>query len=261
MTTSLRVRYGAWAIVAGASEGLGEAFARSLARRGLDLVLVARRADRLESVAASIRTEHGVEVITAALDLGSAHVIDEVRTAVGTREIGVVVYNAAYAPVGSFVEQTAGQLSAVVDVNVRAPLLLTRALAGPMVARGRGAVVLMSSVAGLVGTAKIAAYSASKGFNTVLGEALWHELRPHGVDVVVSCAGAIRTPGYAATSHRDAPGTLDASAVAEATVRAIGRGPRVVPGWINKIAALVVGRWLPRRLSIAVMASSTRELS
>ena len=261
MTTPLRDRYGAWALVAGASEGLGEAYARGLAARGLDLVLVARRADELASVAASIRAELGVQVVTASIDLASPDAIDEVRAAIGTRELGLLVYNAAYAPVGPFLERTPAQLSSVVDVNVRAPLLLSRALAGPMLARRRGAIVLMSSVAGTVGTARIAAYSASKAFNTALAEALWHELRPHGIDVVACCAGAIRTPGYAATSRRDAPGTLDASTVADATLRALGRGPRVVPGWINKIAALVVGRWLPRRLSIAVMASSTRELS
>lgn len=261
MTSSFGARYGEWALVAGASEGLGEAFARGLGRRGANLVLVARRVDKLETVADRIRAELGVEVVTASIDLGSAGAIERVRAAIGTREVGVVVYNAASAPVGPFLDRTPEELSSVVDVNVRAPLLLARALAGPMAARRRGAIVFMSSLAGTVGTARVAAYSASKAFNTALAEALWHELRGHGIDVVASCAGAIRTPGYAATSQREAPGALDAATVAEATLRALGRGPRVVPGWINKIAALVVGRWLPRRLSIAVMASSTRELS
>jgi short-subunit dehydrogenase len=254
-------RYGPWAVVAGASEGLGAAFARGLGRRGLHLLLIARRAEKLEAVADEIRAELGVEVQTLAIDLSQADLSDRLRAATALLKVGLVVYNAAYAPVGDFIDRTPEELGRVVDVNVRGPLLVTRGLVGPMVARGRGAVVLMSSLAGLQGTPRVATYAASKAFNIILAEGLWHELRGRGVDVIASCAGAIRTPGYAGAAGKDAPGTLDPEVVVERTLAAVGRGPRVVPGLINKIASLLVGRWLPRRLSIAVMASSTRDLT
>lgn len=254
-------RFGRWAVVAGASEGLGAAFARALARRGHDLVLVARREEPLSELAARLHAELGVDVRTIALDLAHPDALEKLRRATATLEIGVAVYNAAFAPVGALVETAPEALERVVDVNVRGPLLFARTFAAPMAARGRGAVVLMSSLAGLQGTPRLAAYAASKAFNTVLAESLWHELREHGVDVLASCAGAIRTPGHAAASRRDAPGTLDAPVVAERTLAALGHGPRVVPGLLNRLASWVVGRLLPRRLAVAVMAANTRELT
>ena len=93
------------------------------------------------------------------------------------------------------------------------------------------------------------------------GEGLWCELKPLGVDVLVSCAGAVRTPGYANAMGKDAPGTLDADVVAEETLSALGRGPVVVPGAVNRLARFALGRVLSRRIAIAVMSRSTRELS
>jgi hypothetical protein len=130
-----------------------------------------------------------------------------------------------------------------------------------MATRGRGAIVLMSSMAGFQGSPRIATYAASKAFNTILGEGLWRELRPRGVDVLVSCAGAIRTPGYLKTVAKDAPGTLDPAVVAMRTLDALGHGPTVVPGAANQVARFVLGRILSRRAAVALMASSTRDLA
>lgn len=118
--------------------------------------------------------------------------------------------------------------------------------------------------------ADTATYFAQAGANVVINfrnkapraEKLAAELRGLGVDVLAVCAGAIRTPGYQARAGvREAPGTLDAAAVAAATLRALGRGPRVIPGWLNRIASWILGRMLPRRVAIAIMASSTEGLS
>jgi hypothetical protein len=120
----------------------------------------------------------------------------------------------------------------------------------------------MASLAGAQGTPHVATYAASKAFEIVLAEGLWHELRAHGVDVLVSCAGAVATPGYerAARSSR-APGTLPPDVVAERSLAALGRGPRVTPGWFNALVGFIVGRLLPRRLAVALMAASTRTLT
>ena len=260
MSSPFSTRYGPFALVAGASEGLGEAFATSIAARGVGLVLLARRQDKLDALAVRLR-ERGVEVVTAAIDLARSDLESALAQVTRDREIGLVVYNAAYAPVGEVLDRPIDDLLRIVDVNVRGPLVVTRALAPAMVARGRGGIVLMSSMAGFQGAPRIATYAATKAFTTVLGESLWGELGPRGVDVIASCAGAIRTPGYAKTSKGDAPGTLDASAVAEASLDALGHGPTVVPGATNQLARFVLGRVLSRRAAIGIMARSTKELT
>jgi short-subunit dehydrogenase len=256
-----RSRYGPTALIAGASEGLGASFAHGIAARGIDLVLVARRADVLERTAAEIRERHGVVVHAAAMDLGTPESITSMRRIARDFEIGLAVYNAAHAPVGPFLHQDPDDLLRVVDVNVRGPLALARTFAPDMVARGRGGIVLVGSIAGMQGTGGVATYAASKAFDIVLAEGLWEELRRHGVDVLVSCAGAIETPGYARATKKRVPGMLPPEVVAERTLAALGRGPRVTPGWINALAAFVIGRLLPRRLAVALMAASTRNLT
>ncbi len=261
MQPSFRSKYGAWAVVAGASEGLGAAFARGLAARGQSLVLLARWAEPLDMLAAQLRRDANVEVRTEACDLARPDLANALEEVTRDLEVGTLVYNAAYAPVGALMERSVDELLRVVDVNVRGPLVAARTLAPKMILRGKGAIVIMSSMAGFQGAPRIATYAASKAFGTVLGESLWSELRPHGVDVIVSCAGAIRTPGYAKTASGDAPGTLDASVVAEQTLDALGRGPVVVPGATNQLARFLLGRVLSRRAAISIMARSTKELA
>ncbi|HEY5646140.1 MAG TPA: SDR family NAD(P)-dependent oxidoreductase [Pseudomonadales bacterium] len=246
--------------MAGASEGLGLAFAEVLAERGYDLLLIARRAALLDRAATRLSAAHGVTVATRAADLGDATIGESLRRWLLEAPPSLAVYNAASVPVGELIEQSEDDLLDVVRVNVRAPLVFARAVGRSMADRGGGGLLLMSSLAGFQGSPRIAAYAASKAFNTVLAEGLWHELRPRGVRVSVCCAGAIRTPGFAHASGRDAPGTLDARAVAMDALDGLGRGPRSVPGWINRIAALVVGRWLPRRAAIGIMAGAAGDL-
>jgi short-subunit dehydrogenase len=254
-------KYGPWAVVAGASEGLGAAFAEALAARGLNLLLLARRADALLSVAERVRTTHNIEVRTQACDMARPDLPAWLEAATADLDVGLAVYNAAHAPVGAVLDRPVEDLLKVVDVNVRGPLVLARTIGPRMVARGRGGIVLMSSLAGYQGAPRIATYAASKAFNTVLGEGLWHELRQRGVDVVVSAAGAIRTPGYARAAGGDAPGTLDANVVAAMTLDALGAGPVVIPGAMNRFARFLLGRVLPRRMAINIFASSTKDLS
>ncbi len=262
--SDFRARYGPWAVVAGASEGLGAAFADALAARGLNLLLVARRAGLLAELAGRIQAEHGVEARPLAQDLADPGAATALAGASAALEVGTLVYNAAFSPIGNFLELPPEDLMRVVDLNVRGPVGLVRQLAPAMRARRRGAIVLMSSLAGIQGSPRIAAYAASKAFNTILAEGLWGELVGDGIDVIASCAGAIRTPGYLETSEasaREAPGTLDPAEVAEQTLAALGRGPRVVPGWINRIASVLTGRVLPRRAAVRLMAANTKDLS
>ena len=257
---SFRSRYGTWALVAGASEGLGAAFAAELGRRGLNLALIARRGDALEQVAEDIRAEQGVEVRCFALDLADPQAAVRVSDALAGLELGLLVYNAASVPQGPLLETDLAEIDQAVAVNVRGPLALVRALVPAMCERGRGGVLLMSSLAGLQGSPGIVTYSASKAFNIILAEGLWGELREQGIDVSVCCSGAVPTPGYARFSGKKVPGMLSPEEVVRRTLDALGRGPRFVPGLTNRIVARMIGWLLPRKTAIGIMAKNTGRL-
>ncbi len=260
-TSPFKVKYGPYALVAGGSDGLGAAFAEAIARRGLNLVLIARREDRLEAEAARLTETYGIDVIPLVADLAD---YEDVKRRIGalTVSIGLFVYNAAYAPIGPFESTSEDRLALAAAVNVKAPLLLTKLLSAPMIQRQRGGIVLMSSLAGAQGSPNLSAYAATKSFNAILAEGLWKELKPHGVDVLACCAGAILTPGYQqAQKAKTAPGTLEARVVAERTLQALGRGPIVIPGAVNRIARFLLTRLLTRKAAIGMMSKNTGGLS
>ena len=173
-------RYGPWAVVLGASEGLGEAYARGIAERGLNVVVAARRAELCQKVARDVAAQHGVATRAVALDLAAADFLDALRVVTDPLEIGLVVYNGAAGYVGRFDHQGVKSLQQIVAVNCSGPALVCEHFGPPMLARGRGGIVLMASAAGLAGAAHNAAYGASKAFDIVLGEALWAEWRDRG---------------------------------------------------------------------------------
>jgi short-subunit dehydrogenase len=255
--TGFAERYGPWAVVAGASEGIGAAYATELAARGLNLILVARRAEPLAALAGKLP----VETVPVVADLSTMEGLATVYAATGDREVGLVVSNAAYAPMSPFLDLTAEQLSTVVDLNCRAPLLLARHYLPGMAARRRGGFIVMSSLSGQQGTPGLTGYAASKAFGAVLAEGLWAELRTDGVDVLTCVAGAVSTENYQRTMSRPAPGTVTPEAVASTALRALGRGPRVVPGALMRVSAVLMSRLLPRRTAITMIGRASAKAS
>ena len=254
-------RYGKFAIVAGASTGLGAAFARELAARGLDLLLLARRGDVLATLAAEIRAAHSVEVRVAAVDLGADNLLTQLRGAAAGLDVGLVVYNAAHSLIGPFLSQPLDEKLRILDVNCRGPLVFADEFGRSMAARGRGGIVLMASMAAAQGSPLVATYAASKAFDLVLAEGLWDELGAHGVDVLACRAGATRTPAYERSRPVvEAGPVMDPAAVAEEALAALGKGPSMVPGLANGAAAFVMGRVLPRRAAVTIMGKTTRKM-
>ena len=256
-------RWGPWAFVAGASEGLGAAFARRLAREGFDLVIAARRQGPLAALAGRLRRDHGVEVEPLALDLASHDLEARVGAIAREREIGLLVYDAAHSTQAPFLDVGAEDHLRGVDVNCRGPVVLCHVLGRPMAARGRGGIVIMGSLAGLQGSPMVASYAATKAFDLVLAESLWDEMGRRGVDVLACVAGATRTPGWErslpAAARSRASAMLPEDVVDEA-LDALGRRPTVITGTGNRAAALVLQRILPRRAAIRVMGRATRAL-
>ena len=250
------LRYGKWAVVAGASEGLGAAFAAALAARGHALVLVARRAEPLEQLAAQLRAAHRVEVVCQAADLATF----DPRPLLADKEVGVLICNAAAAAIGPFESQSLATAEQSIDVNCRAPVRFLNAVVPAMVKRRSGAVVLLSSLTAFQGAPFISVYGATKAFNLTLAQGLWAELRPHGVDVLAVCPGATLTPNYLRASAKGAaPGELEPEQVATEALARLGRGPMMIPGAFNKFAARLLGM-IPLRARIALMAAQTRKL-
>ena len=250
-------RYGQWAVVAGAGEGLGAAFALDLARRGMNVLLIARRKRLIDNVANQIQSAYDVRTRCLDLDLGEAGTLAEVENELVDKEVGVLVYNAACIPLGSFLDTDLRAIEQAIDVNVRGPIAFIRSFVPSMQTRHRGGIVLMSSLAGLQGAPGLVTYSSTKAFNIILGEGLWRELRDSGIDVVTCIAGAVRTPGYARYSSRETPGLQEPETVARQSLDALGKGPRFVPGFMNRFFAQLLTRFLPRRAAITLLANAS----
>jgi short-subunit dehydrogenase len=253
-------RYGPWALVAGGSEGLGACFAEALAARGLNLVLVARGADRLAAAAARLRQGFTVQVRKVAVDLGQPQGLEALEREIAELDIGLLIYNAAVSHTGGFLAANLELYRSLVSVNCLGALELCYKMGGRFVKRGKGGILIMSSLAGTQGSPWVTAYGASKAFLLSLGEGLAEELGPEGVDVTVVCAGPILTPNYVASkSDPDRTMLLETSPeeVVRAGLRALGRKPVVIPGILTRAAHLFMSRLLPRRAAVAMMGRST----
>jgi len=246
----LRVRYGDWALVTGASAGLGTAFATRLAELGLSVVLTARREERLRALAADLERRFEVQTRVVAVDLGEPGAAERLADEVDDLEIGVLVNNAGFGMAGRYVRQDPDRLSAMITLNCVSPVSLTRRLLPAMVERGRGAVIMVASIAGNQPVPLNGVYSATKAFDRFFGEMLWAEMLGSGVDVLVL------EPGPTETEFQDVAGeTAHAGEPPEQVVRtaldALGRQPSVVSGWGNWIRSLGA-RVLPRSIAVLV---------
>ena len=259
MSNDFAHRYGPWALVAGASEGVGASLADQLAARGLNLVLIARNARLLAEVAGSVAERHGVEARPLAFDLTDPELGPRLATATAGLDIGLVVYNAGGANrTVTFLEDPVEDSLRQISLACNGPVTLARQFAPAMQERGRGAIVLVGSLACLVGASHLAVYSAVKAFNVNFAEGLWAELRPHGVDVCCTPLGTVYTPalermGVAYNPDRDMlPGE-----VAQEILDNIGDGPVHVVGAANRDSAKRI--WtIDRRAAVEAMSASSQ---
>jgi len=247
----MRERYGEWALVTGASAGIGAEFARALAREGMSCVLTARREDRLRTLATELEQQHHIATRVVAADLAVADGQAKVLDAIKDLPIDVFINNAGLGYAGRFDKQDTERLRALVEVNCVAPVVLASRLLPPMRERGRGAMIVLGSVAGRQPLARHAIYAASKAFDLLFGEALWVEMRGTGVDVLVL------EPGPTESEFRDVAGELrevgePAANVVELALDRLGEQPSVISGWFNWLRASI-SRIAPRTI-VALVA-------
>jgi short-subunit dehydrogenase len=193
---TLPVRYGPWALVAGASAGLGAAFAVQAARCCFDVVLVARRESALAETASRIRAEYGVNTRTIVADLAAPDAGEVIAGEIDDLDLGVFVYNAAAEPEGRFLDVPLEEQRVNLSVNCWTPTVLAHRVGHKMVERGRGAMAIVSSMAALQGIKMFASYGAAKAYELILAEGLWDEFREHGVDVLSYVVGATASANF-----------------------------------------------------------------
>lgn len=248
-------RYGSTALITGASAGIGKSFAYALAKEGFNLVLVARRKSTLDEIAADITRTYAVKVHVLAQDLGEKEAADRIIAALDEAgiEIDVLINNAGLGLHQAFAEMSAAQVETMLFLNNFTPVALTHQLLPRMKARGRGAVIFVSSAAGQAPIPNWAIYSATKSFLTTFAESLYGECLGTGVDVLAVL------PGDTTTEFRTAGG-LDnrfpvpvrtPEQVVATTFRALGRRPSVVDGFFN-LAYVLFARFAPRKGMIAI---------
>jgi short-subunit dehydrogenase len=199
-------KYGPWAVITGASDGTGAAFARQLAALGLNLVLIARRKEPLSAIAAELEEEHGISTRTASIDLYQPGAGERVLAAAEGLEVGLYVSNAGADSNGSrFLDAPLEAWRNLVNRNVVTVVEAVYGFAGPMRQRGRGGLILMSSGTALGGQPGVAVYSSSKAFDLNFAESLWGELGSLGVDVIAGVCPPMDTPSFRRTMAKVGP--------------------------------------------------------
>ena len=255
-----RERYGPWAVVTGASDGIGREFACRLAAAGLCLVLVARRGEVLESLARALRAEHAVEVRVVVADLATTAGVDAVLEASAHLDLGLLVAAAGFGTSGAFLDGDLATELEMIDVNCRSVATLTHHLGNRFAAQRRGGIVLLSSLVAFQGVPRAANYAATKAYIQSLSEGLRVELAPFGVDVVASAPGPIRS-GFGARAAMTMGLAQTPAAVAQATLDALGKRGTVRPGWLSKFLELSLAflpRWGRVRMMGVVMGGMTK---
>lgn len=249
-----------WVLITGASSGFGEEFARQYAGQGHPLVLVARRLDRLQALAETLRGQYGIDVVVEPVDLSDIAAVVQLQQRLRERDIAVdiLINNAGHGLQGPFVDSQLDAAMAMVQLDVASLTAITHVFAQDMRTRGRGKILLVASLLAYQGVQNFAVYAAAKAYVLRLGEALHREFRRDGVTVTVLCPGVSDTGFAAAAQMKVTPALkglmMQPAPVVRAGIRALRAGRiSVVPGWANK--ALVILTWAtPRWLHQAFLS-------
>jgi uncharacterized protein len=257
--------YGPWAVVAGASEGTGRAFARKIASNGVPCILIARRPDPLAALAEEIRAESGLVCPTAAIDLTSPGATDQIVAAVADREVGLFVSNAGADTNGArFLDRDLDVWLDHVHLNVITTMSCCHHFGKLMRARRKGGLLLVNSGACYGGASFMATYSASKAFALNFGESLWTELRPHGVDVLNLVLGRTDTPAFRALLAEKGlpvpPNLASPDDVAEIGLARLPQGPTHNWGIADDVAGYAPTSASVRRSRILAIDSASKQV-
>ncbi len=253
-------RYGPWVVVTGASDGIGRAFAHSLAEAGLNLVLVARREHELVELASQLTRDHGVEGLVVPVDLGCPTGVAELIARTSSLDVGLLVAAAGFGTSGRFLDAQVATELEMIAVNCGAVAALSHHFGSCFARRGRGGLVLMSSIVAFQGVPRAANYAATKAYVQTLAEGLREELAPLGVHVLACAPGPVDS-GFGRRANMRLGGAATPAVVASKSLRALGRWGTVRPGFLSKLlgwSLALLPRWGRVRVMTGIMSGMTK---
>lgn len=259
-TTSPMVRrYGQWAVVTGASNGIGLAFARSLAEEGFCLVLAARRVDVLLAIAAELEIQYSIKCRVVAADLSQPGAGATLSEASANLDVGILVASAGFGTSGPLIDVSLTEETNMIDLNCRAVVEQAWFFGRRFVQQGRGGVVFLSSLLAFHGVPRAANYAATKAYVQSLAEGMRAEWSHYGVDVIAAAPGPIRT-GFASRANMVMEQAMSPEVVARVTLKALGKKTTVRPGWLSKLlgwSLALLPRWAQVMVISQVMKGMT----
>ncbi len=247
----LKEKYGQWAIVTGASSGIGLELATQLAEAGLNLIINSRQSAKLLDVEKKLRQKYGVKVKSIIADVSESEEIDKIIEAASGLNVGLLVISAGYGTSGLFIEGSIHSETNMLRVNCEALLVLTHYYSRQFVQQKRGGIILMSSMVAFQGVPYSANYAASKAYVQTLAEALAVELKPYGVDVLAAAPGPVES-GFGQRANMKMTMSLKPSEVGAPILKALGKKSFVLPGLLTKLLVYLL-RTVPRWGKIKIM--------
>ena len=244
-SAEFHAKYGPWAIVTGASSGIGEEFCRQLAGLKLNLILIARRKEKLESLANELTSKHGIETRVVSTDLSTPDFLKQIQVATDSLDVGLLVNNAGLALTGNFLEHKIEDELSLLNVNCRAPLVLAHVFGNKMAQRGKGGIINISSASAFLPMPFWTNYSASKVYLLYLSEGLGYELQEKGVDVLALCPGGTRTEFSKVAGTKS--GGMEPAQVVKLGLKKLGKQPVAIAGVSNRIISFM-NRFFSRQL-------------
>jgi short-subunit dehydrogenase len=231
-----RQKYGPWALITGASSGMGAEFARQLAEKDLNLILVARRKEKLEELANELKTQNNIQAKIIPLDLSRSDFMTSLRPVTDSLEIGLLINNAGVAVNGEFLENNLEDELRILDINCRTPLILAHEFGRKMTERKKGGIIFLSSMVAYQGTPFTTTYAGTKAFNLSLAEGLSYELKGQGVDVLALSPGFTNTEMLEGMDFSHMPiKPMPVKPVVASALKALGHESSVVPGGMNQV--------------------------
>jgi uncharacterized protein len=255
---SFTSKYGPWALITGASRGLGAEFARQCAERGLNVILLATNTELLKATAESIKHDFNVAVKTITLDLSREDILTEITPVTDSLKIGLLVNNAGISKVRPFFSHTQEELTKQLHVNTRAGLILAHHFGRKMAERKRGGIIFLSSGSAMHGTAYCSNYAGTKSYNLIMAESLWYELGRYGVDVLGFMAGSTKTPGWDANEPKPSRfvKVMGVKPTVTEALKALGKRPSLIAGKTNRLGYFFLGKIMSRARAIRTVSKS-----
>lgn len=249
----LWTKYGNWALITGASSGIGKCFAQTLAQLGFNLILVARNKEKLDHLTSELSDKYDIQSRTIAAELSEEKSVGFVISQTREIEVNLFINNAGYALTGEFLTSRVEEQTALMKINSLIPMQLSHHFGQQMIARGKGGIINIASVSGMMPLPFWTTYSASKAFLKSFSEALWYELTPYGVDVLAVCPGATKT-NFHVTADIQSSGLLPQQVV-NGVLKTLGKKPSLIVGASNQFIAIMMSL-LPLKLKIKLGASA-----